>query len=429
MNGSKRFIKIFLVEHEWEALLLLLTMLGISRYWILDVRGLENIYSVSQWALSYDYGLIRRGLLGTIVKLWNPILTMDTVRNIAEVVYYLFLALLLLASYAILKSKDIGGRVWRLILLFVVNPATLSLLARDLGRFDIFLIMVLFFSMILLSVNKYIWLIPIFILTAMFIHESFIILYLPTLIAAMMIVYSRENKKKKILLTLIASAMVAVSAFIILIQFGNPRLSYNDFFRMIQSRSDFTLTDLSIRECFYSINDHVHLASSSLYDAGSIANLFLALLFLSPIIIILFALWATAFRSGNIHPVLCKILSFATLSGLLLIPVATDYGRWISAITFCNIFSIFFLLSMGIIKVEELTEFSKDSFSILFMFMFLTYLLFGPFHDWNPYPYKDNILWSSIFMFSALSFDIAFFLRWRSFTRGRKDFHIRISLP
>jgi hypothetical protein len=54
---------------------------------------------------------------------------------------------------------------------------------------------------------------------------------------------------------------------------------------------------------------------------------------------------------------------------------------------------------------------------LLFVSIILTYLLFGPFHDWNPYPYKDNLIISSFFIISVLLFDVGFYIRWRPLNR------------
>jgi hypothetical protein len=172
-----------------------------------------------------------------------------------------------------------------------------------------------------------------------------------------------------------------------------------------------------MRECYFNIKDHVGLASSSLYDAGSIANLFAALLILSPVILILINLWSHALRNCGTHNRACWLFFLATMSGLILVPIATDYGRWLSAIIFCNFFAIFFLVMRGAIKVEELTEYTGDSFKLLFVSIILMYLLFGPLNDWNPYPYKDNLIFGSFSIIIALFFDIGFYRRWRSLSR------------
>jgi len=409
----------FIEEHEREVLILLITILGITRWWIPNVLGFWNLYGASQWVLSYDHGLIRRGLVGTIMKLWIPIVTIEDVHHSALIAYCFFLLCLLIAIYFIMRYKDKNGRLFRIILLFVACPATIALLARNIGRFDLFLTMILFLSMMLLSIERYTWLIPIFMTMAMFIHESFLILYAPTIVAAFIFIYLWDTKEKKIPITLIFSVILVITAFFVLYKYGNPTLRLEEFSRIIQSRAAFGITELSMRECYFTIKDHIGLASSSFYDAGSIANFIMALIILSPVILILLNLWSHALNNCRAaHYKACWLFILATLSGLMVMPIATDYGRWLSAILFCNFFAIFFLVSRDVIKVEELTEYSGDSFKLLFIFILLTYLLFGPFHDWEPYPYRDNLIISSFFIISILLFDIGFSLRWRSSSRA-----------
>jgi hypothetical protein len=412
-------MKKFIEEHELEALLIVITMLGIARWWIPDLRGFEKMYAASQWVLSYDHGLIRRGLVGAIVELWIPIVTVENIHRIATIAFYTFLVLLLVVFSLLLARREKSGQLSRLILIFVVNPATIALLARSLGSFDLFLTMIMLLSMTLLSLKRFVWLIPILMIMAMFIHEGFLILYAPTLVAAMLFDYRSGERKKAILATLGLSVISVLAIFLVLYLYGTPAVGYQEFARLIQLRATFHVTPLSTHECYFSIKDHYVFASSSLYDAGSIANVFLALVILSPTILILFNLWSHAFRNCGAQRAACWLFVLAPLSGLLVVPIATDYGRWFSAVMFSNFFSIFFLVNRGIINVEQLVEYDGGSFKPLFVGIVLTYLLFGPFHDWNPYPYREDLIVSSLFIVAVLLFDVAFVLRWRSLRSAR----------
>ncbi len=242
-------------------------------------------------------------------------------------------------------------------------------------------------------------------------------MYAPTIIAALIFVYFGNKKDKRILFTIVFSLVTVVAAFLVLYRYGRPILGLEEFSRLIQSRADFSITPLSMGECYFGIKDHYHLASFSLYNAEAIANFIVALLILSPVILILLNLWSHAFRNCGEHYKVCQLFFLATLIGLMVVPIATDYGRWLSAVIFCNFFAIFFLLSKGVIKVEELTEYAGGSFRLLFVVIIITYLFFGPLHDWEPYPYKDNLIFSSFSIISVLFFDIGFYMRWRSLKR------------
>lgn len=407
----------FLEEHTLEVLLILVTMLAITRWWIPAASGFELVYAASQWALSYDHGLIRRGLVGTIVKIWKPIVTIGDVQQTALFAYCAFLVLLVIVFYHLMKTRESNGRLFKLILLFLAAPATLSLVARDLGRFDLFLMMITSLCLILLSMRRQLWLIPILMTGAMFIHESFLILWAPTILAALLFVYIWDKREKGILITLVVSAVTIGGAFLVLYRFGTPTLGYEEFSRLVQSRAAFRLTDLSMHECYYGIKDHFTLTSPYLRDAGSIINFFGALLVLSPVILVLLNLWTHALRRCEAHRGTCVLFFLAPLSGLLIMLIATDFGRWLSAVIFCNYFAIFFLVSRDVLKAEELVEYSGGSFSLFIAGIILTYLFFGPLHDWNPYPYQHDVLSSSLAVASVLFFDVVFCMRWRSFSR------------
>ncbi len=403
----------FIEEHAHDVLLMFVTILGVTRWWIPSVSGFWNMYGASQWVLSYQHGLVRRGLLGEIISLWIPIMTLKNVYDIALAAYCTLLLVLLVIFFMLWRSKDGGGVLFRLMLLFFAAPVTLSFFAYQLGRFDLFLVLITLLCMIVLSLGKHLWIVPILMIAAMFTHEGFLILYAPTIVAAMIFLYSREKTGVRVLVTLVIGVISVLCSFFILYKFGNPTVGYQEFVRLIQSRANFGITDLSMHECYFTVSDHFNLTTPYWHDIGSIINFIMAILILSPVMIVLLNLWRHALRTCQTQRAACVLFFLATLSGMILLFIATDYGRWLSACIVSNFFAIFFLVSMGIIKTEELKEYTGGSFSILYVCLLITYLLFGPLHDSTPYPYQDNILYSSLSVISVLLFDIGFCMRWR----------------
>jgi hypothetical protein len=347
-----------------------------------------------------------------------PILTVGYIHHIALVAYCTFLAILLVVFYSLLSLNDPGGRLTRVILIFVACPATLALVARNLGRFDLFLTIIALLSLTLLSANRHLWLVPALMVVAMFIHEAFLILYVPTILAAMVFLYIDGPGEKRMLATIVVSALLMLTAYFVLSVNGTPSIPYAEFVQSAQMRANFRLTELSMTESYYTIRDHVRLASSSLLDPGSIVNLLMALIMLSPTVMILVDLWSHVKRNNQAQRRARALFILSTMSGLLMIPIATDYGRWLSAILFSNFFALFFLISRGAITVDDLGMYEGRSFSMLFVPLFLTYVLFGPFHDWNPYPYQGNLTYSIPAIVAVLLFDAFFLARWRGAGKG-----------
>ncbi|HTY36452.1 MAG TPA: hypothetical protein VMH23_05045 [Bacteroidota bacterium] len=402
----------FFEERQLELLLIFAVMAAAAVRWVPSVSGFELIYGASHWVLSYTHGLVRRGLVGSIFKLWVPVVSIGDVHRAALVAYCVFLGAMLFVFYRMLRRKDGRGGLFWIILLFVACPATVSMYGRDLSRFDLFLVMILGASFFLLSVEKQTWLIPLLMVAALFIHEGFLILCAPTILAAMLIMVVRSDRSRRMLWTLAVSAVFTGSGWFLLYRFGTPALGYDEFVRVIQARAAFPVTELSMRECYYSIGDHMKLASPYLRDPGSMLNLAGALMMLSPVLLVLVDLWRSAIRNSVGHRSAVVTLMAATLSGLLIIPIATDYGRWLSGVVFCNFFAVLFLVSQGIIGPVDLQRYQDSRFCTFLGFMVLVYLLFGPLHDWNPYPFQQRLTASAFFMTSALAFD-AGFVMWR----------------
>jgi hypothetical protein len=404
----------FLERHDLQVVLLLVTLIATVRPWVSSVVEFEKMYAASHWALSYELGLVRRGLIGSIMSLFVPVVSTEVVLTAAFVSLCIFLGILMAVFLNLIKNHDVDSRIFRLILLFMVTPATLSLYAKDLGRFDLFLMMILALCFILLSKQRHLWLIPVLAMGAMFIHEGFLILCAPTLLAALLFVYVRDARQKKMLTTLVASVIAVGGSFLVLALFGTPTLGYEEFSRLVQARATFFITELSMRECYYGIANHLALASPYLSDAGSLLNLFGAVVILSPVFLVLANLWTRVMKNCGSARGTCWMLLLSSLSGLLVVPIATDYGRWLSAVVFCNFFVLALLISRGDLKAEVLEEISGGSFSALLVLAVVTYALFGPLNDWNPYPYQHNLFSSALSLIAVLAFNAGFVMRWRS---------------
>jgi len=65
----------FLERHDLQVVLLLVTLIATVRPWVSSVVEFEKMYAASHWALSYELGLVRRGLIGSIMSLFVPIVS------------------------------------------------------------------------------------------------------------------------------------------------------------------------------------------------------------------------------------------------------------------------------------------------------------------------------------------------------------------
>jgi hypothetical protein len=253
---------------------------------------------------------------------------------------------------------------------------------------------------------------------AMFLHEGFMLLWAPTLVGLMLFLVARDRGDRRALVALVLSVIGVGGAFVVLYRFGTPAVPYEEFVRMVQSRADFHVTELSLRECYFSATDHLGLTLPYFTDPGAMLNLLMALVVLSPVALVLGNIWIQAMRSGGPHRWATILLLASTLSGVALFPIATDFGRWLSAMTLCNFFAVFFLFRTGALSADDLPELSAGSFPYLFVLLFLTYLLFGPLHDWMPYPYQDQPWVSAASTAAILLFDVGYILHARSFRRA-----------
>ncbi len=245
---------------------------------------------------------------------------------------------------------------------------------------------------------------------AIFLHEGFLLLWAPTLLAMMLLLWSLDRSALTPLVSAGSAAAGIAVAFYFIYVHGTPSVPYEEFVQLVQSRADFRVTELSLKECYFRATDHVGLTLPYFTDPGAMLNLGMALLVLSPMGLILGTLWRRAIANAGAVRWAVVLLLLGSVSGLALFPIATDFGRWLSAITFCNMFAVFLLVRLRVLHAEDLSFLSHGSFPYLFLLLFSTYVLFGPLHDWMPYPYQDRPVVSALVVMAILTFDVAFLL-------------------
>ncbi|MCR5545823.1 MAG: hypothetical protein K6F30_05020 [Lachnospiraceae bacterium] len=137
-------------------------------------------YNTTLFALSYKYGPISRGLLGTLYAGLNHILPMN-LMSYSWVYFFCLLStaffdflLLIFFTRVLQKSVENQKNQIYLILLVAIFTFPMFVTKEMLGRLDIYLMILVMLCLFCLIEDRCLWLIPVFCVVAMLFHQGFV---------------------------------------------------------------------------------------------------------------------------------------------------------------------------------------------------------------------------------------------------------------
>ncbi len=187
-------------------------------------KGEINRQDTTVFALSYKYGFISRGLLGTIWQ-WVDKIVPFTVMNfwgilrLSQLVTVVYFLSLLGFYYVVLKKspKNKINQVGYLLIFLSVFCYPMFLTLENFGRLDEYLMIITLLSLILLIEEKVEWLIFPLCILAMMLHQGYVFLE-GNIVMALLFYKAMKNKskRKKYLCIFIISA---IAILVLLIYF------------------------------------------------------------------------------------------------------------------------------------------------------------------------------------------------------------------
>lgn len=322
MKRVKSFIKNNLFGIIVFIMLFVMYIISIPQYYFI------NKYTLTFYLINYfKDGLVARGFLGTCFSLLG-IVSLKSITTVLFIITTGFIGFIshLLNKFVKTFKKKISVFI---AILFIFNPASFTLMYSrlEIGRFDLFIFILSIISVILIYKEKNLYLIPIFSIIGILIHENYLI-WLSPLICMLLVYKYYKTKNKYFIRVLISNVLSLIGAFI-LIKCG--KLPYADaitFTDVLTNRTDFTASYFSIIDYYYATparTQEIFQISFSRHDTWDYIIAILS--YLSFIVVswnICFKYIFEKMKSKLIY--LLMILSCS--SSLLLFFVACDYGRW-----------------------------------------------------------------------------------------------------
>ena len=327
------------------ALLLLVTLPG-------DIGFEGGTWIVGQWGITYVYGFVFRGFMGSILEVIDVDVTTGVLYVIyaaAMAVYSAALAWLGIRFYK--KTRNIYSLLF--VLFMFVQPFITQWWFSEviLFRLDIFIVAAFLLALIIAgSVKikkavKYILICAVS-FVAMLIHEGFAVLFFPCIFAFVMFVFNKDVGKnsKADLRPVFFLLLPAVAAYLIIVAFGKADAVDTTMWATISS--NIFKKDLSIvhvREVLYMGIFEKMKNTLPQFTAMKLYHLLLTMLLMSPSLFIFVKLWQSVFVNGapgRKSRIILIMLAVFCFSPVLCYLVGIDTMRWYGFIILNNVFII-----------------------------------------------------------------------------------------
>lgn len=363
MSGRKEDKRLILNKKKECRIFILLLGLGafLSVYFFYD--GQVAYQNTTGYALTYKYGLIPRGLIGSLYALCNHVLPIDMYNYKSTIVVSawataFFFALLFYIYWLLLKKVEVEYLRYMegflVLASIVVFPMFLTI--HNFGRLDEYLFIISLLCLIILLKDKGIWLIFPLTVAAGLIHVGFIFTNSGLLFALIFrkAVYSESKKRRtQYGVIFITSAVAIVGLFLYLEIFRSPISidGYEELYeKAIQLSEDGKSVSEELMQSELLLKDVSDLeAPWHLYNRVE-TPIFLVLF--SPYVYLLIRFIMNYFRNkyekNNLKN---NVAIFVSLFGVMtLVPefmFKVDYSRWFFCGIFYYLFMIMFMIAEG----------------------------------------------------------------------------------
>lgn len=365
-------------------------------------------YTYAHYLLSYELGFIPRGLVGTCFNYIAPFLSAITFQ-IAVFLLTAVCYVLLARKFLQLLQKSENRLALLLIGFFLFALPTTFLPFADLGRYDLYLFMLMFLCIFIIRQppdKQLRWLLPALLITGNLIHEVFLFLYAPTILAYLSWKLNWKSLQEKSIFALCLAGLLLSAAALCHAQTKMPsgaeldRLIQENDVLCIYPAQELTLAVYSSQNFF----SHLRHVQGFYLDTGKPFGIMLiiSLFSMAPAWLYLGIFWKILIRKirkcGKMHPIQLLFFLLAAQSAFSMFVIGTDLCRWAAAVFWCNILTIILLLCDSRLSLR-LTRLPRRfvSFSVVLSFL---YLLMGPA---NIFGFSKAGNWIAILIFDILN--------------------------
>jgi len=313
------------------------------------------------YAMTYEYGFVSRGLLGTIWSYIGKLTGLNTmsyngIYALSKLFLVIFcIVLMIFFLQIILKTKEEDKKyMYYLIVFFSIFNFPMFSGEHNFGRVDVVLVILTFICCILIVQGFLEWLVPILCGIAMLFHQGYVFMYVNIVLILLLFKALKDSSKiSKKYATLFIITLVVVSVLFIYFEFIS---SYN----LTESQATHIVEyakSLSANGSDYSVSliDH-EVFGKDVFEAEWPYHLVcyietpIFLVLFSPYIVLFVLFFRNILRETKGDKLTYVKYLFLLLGGATNIPeiiLKTDYGRYAYSLIFYYLGAILCLMAMG----------------------------------------------------------------------------------
>lgn len=353
--------KLIPTETPTTIYLLVLALLIDVSFYLRSPFELQHEWQVNELSFNYSYGFIKRGFVGSIVKLISSIFNIDYVTAIIIVQFVGELVFAtLLFGFIIYAVKKINNKKANFIILLFFSFHIIGAYCFDWGEPDIYLISITVLMCLILLHNRFLCTIPILSAVCVMIHEGYPLMYfgIPMALLFYKTFEEKDNKKRiyKGILFFVTGFTVS-GLFIYFYFFSNNyvKCSSEAFISYVKNTiGEFYTQD---RNILYILFDYEKGPYHAMWIDGKptahfgyrLIAVFMNLAVCLPFLSLLFRFWKNVISySESIEKKIVYVLSNSF--SLLIVPLLffqTDEVRWFYDFVFFEFFLIVSMLLFG----------------------------------------------------------------------------------
>ncbi len=357
-------MKRFISKYRYE-FMFFITLVCYLIYYIPVIDEVTS-WCITPYALSYRLGFISRGLIGSLLRFFIPNLTIKHIYIfiLANILLLCALTIFFMHKIAVREYDESKSGIIFLLGLFLVNPASIAFLFYwgNYGRFDMYLIMTLIISAILIMDDVCVWIIPFLCVGAVLTHQAFVFQYYPAVLV--LVYYFAFVLKKKYGRSIFAMTLLLPCITFIYMQFfSSINYSYSDTMAIIDATTDlpadYITQDMMVKLEYYSSVFDTFGVFVKIPLARNIIKSVVVLAVISPMLKLIADIWKE-FAAAQSSFIAKLFPVFILAAQLPMFVLTCDYGRDYSAIIISNfvvIFTLYALKDAGITKaVSRLSD-------------------------------------------------------------------------
>ncbi len=306
-----------------------------------------NPFCTSPFVMNYSLGVHSRLFIGSVFEvLFSPI-------SLNRLYYFIIFSNIIMAllgalflGHVIRKTKNRARLgIIAVVALLICSPAAPGFLFYwgNFGRMDVYLLGVMWLSLLLIPNRHLRWLVLVLMPVAMATHQVFLFTYCPVVVGAFF--YEAYRRKTLGTWTVFTLMCLMICGSFLFFQFHHAPLPFesaNDMTYALQARSDIPV-DLRMveSEYFKNIGNHIDIFVKVGLTDRVIRGALVVVLML-PLVVLYVAFWIKCIRRAD-QPLLWLLLSILPAASLPAFLLTIDWGRWFAALTLSSLSLMFYL--------------------------------------------------------------------------------------